>query len=67
MGLIKKKSKTHQIIDQVDFQHLKEKIVGFAQKICRPRLPFLCKVLSLYGHADREGNVLFLKTNYPPC
>lgn len=48
MGLIKKKSKSHDIIDQVDVQHFKQEIVAFCQKILPMKRPFLCKVFSLH-------------------
>lgn len=48
MGLIKMKSKSHPVIDQVDFQHFMQEIVVFCQKICPLRLPFLCKVFSVH-------------------
>lgn len=48
MGLIKMKSKSHPVIDQVDFQHFVQEIVAFCQKICPMSLPFLCKVFSVH-------------------
>ncbi|XP_056881158.1 telomeric repeat binding factor a isoform X3 [Takifugu flavidus] len=47
MGLIKMKSKSHPVIDQVDFQHFMQEIVVFCQKICPLRLPFLCKAAAV--------------------
>ncbi|XP_067449639.1 telomeric repeat binding factor a isoform X2 [Thunnus thynnus] len=43
MGLISQKSKTHDVIDQMDFRRFKEEIYAFCQRLCPFTVPFLHK------------------------
>lgn len=50
MGLIRQKSKRHEVIEQIGFQQFKEEMSAFCQKFCPFNVPFLhmvcCYVLS---------------------
>ncbi|XP_049899756.1 telomeric repeat binding factor a [Epinephelus moara] len=43
MGLIRKKSKTHEVTEQLDFQQFKEEMLTFCQSLCPFSVPFLLK------------------------
>ncbi|KAM8894861.1 telomeric repeat binding factor a [Spinachia spinachia] len=43
MGLVKKKSNVHAVIEQIDFQRFKEEMFAFCQTLCPLNLPFLYK------------------------
>ncbi|XP_034413245.1 telomeric repeat binding factor a [Cyclopterus lumpus] len=41
LGLIKKKSNVHKVIEQIDFQQFKEEMLAFCQSLCPFTVPFL--------------------------
>ncbi|XP_040056207.2 telomeric repeat binding factor a isoform X1 [Gasterosteus aculeatus] len=43
MGLVKKKSNVHAVIEQIDFQRFKDEMFAFCQRLCPLNLPFLYK------------------------
>ncbi|XP_075966435.1 telomeric repeat binding factor a [Anarhichas minor] len=43
MGLIKKKSNVHEVIEQLDFQRFKKEMLAFCQSLCPFNVPFLHK------------------------
>ncbi|KAM6950088.1 telomeric repeat binding factor a isoform 2-T2 [Lycodopsis pacificus] len=43
MGLIKKKSNAHEVIEQIDFQRFKKEMLAFCQRLCPFNVPFLHK------------------------
>ncbi|XP_031586781.2 telomeric repeat-binding factor 2 isoform X2 [Oreochromis aureus] len=43
MGLIRKKKKIHDVIEQINFQQFKEEMIGFCLRICHFSLPLLHK------------------------
>uniref|UniRef100_G3PV88 Uncharacterized protein n=1 Tax=Gasterosteus aculeatus TaxID=69293 RepID=G3PV88_GASAC len=45
MGLVKKKSNVHAVIEQIDFQRFKDEMFAFCQRLCPLNLPFLYKDL----------------------
>ncbi|XP_074468298.1 telomeric repeat binding factor a isoform X1 [Sebastes fasciatus] len=55
MGLIKGKSKTHEVIEQIDFQRFKEEMLTFCQSLCPFNVPFLHKAaMQLIGKKKME-------------
>ncbi|XP_073320095.1 telomeric repeat binding factor a isoform X3 [Pagrus major] len=59
MGLIRKKSKTHEVIEQSDFQRFKKEMLAFCRRLCPVDTPFLLRAAMLYGkrltEADNEA------------
>uniref|UniRef100_UPI0037E7707E telomeric repeat binding factor a n=1 Tax=Semicossyphus pulcher TaxID=241346 RepID=UPI0037E7707E len=41
MGLIRQKSKTHEVIEKINFQQFKEEMLAFCQGLCPFSVPFL--------------------------
>ncbi|XP_041799257.1 telomeric repeat binding factor a [Chelmon rostratus] len=48
MGLIRQKSKTHEVIEQVDFKQFKEEMLAFCQRLCPSDVPFLHRAAKMF-------------------
>nr|XP_046239253.1 telomeric repeat binding factor a [Scatophagus argus] len=47
MGLIRRKSKKHEVIDQINFQQFKVEMLAFCEKLCPVSVPFLHKAAKM--------------------
>ncbi|KAM8762767.1 telomeric repeat binding factor a [Acanthopagrus schlegelii] len=47
MGLIRKKSKTHEVIEQSNFQRFRNEILAFCRRLCPDHTPFLLKAAKM--------------------
>ncbi|XP_069030694.1 telomeric repeat binding factor a [Embiotoca jacksoni] len=58
MGLIRQKSKTHEVIEQINFQQFRQEMLAFCQKLCSFSVPFLhkaAKQLICIRHKEQNG------------
>ncbi|XP_068594665.1 telomeric repeat binding factor a [Brachionichthys hirsutus] len=54
MGLIRNKTNTHKVIEQLDFQTFKEEMLIFCQKLCPMKVPFLHTIARKWLHERLE-------------
>ncbi|XP_076577831.1 telomeric repeat binding factor a [Chaetodon auriga] len=48
MGLIRQKSKAHEVIEQMDFKRFKEEMLTFCQRLCPCDVPFLHRAAKMF-------------------
>ncbi|XP_036950202.1 telomeric repeat binding factor a isoform X2 [Acanthopagrus latus] len=55
MGLIRKKSKTHEVIEQSNFQRFRNEILAFCRRLCPDHTPFLLKAAKMLKDKRLSG------------